>query len=76
MLADRIDSWFQQWEHQGMQKGESRFLLQLIRHRFGPDLPSWVGTRLQSARPEQLERWGLALLTANTLTEVFGNESE
>lgn len=86
MLADRIDSWFQEWEKQGMQKGlaqglqqglqqgGSHLLLQQLRHRFGPDLPAWVEPRLQSANPEQLERWGLALLTANTLAEVFEDQ--
>jgi predicted transposase/invertase (TIGR01784 family) len=82
MLADRIDSWFQQWKEEGlaqglekgMQKGGSRLLLQQIHHRFGPDLPNWVEPRLESASPEQLERWGLALLTASTLAEVFGDD--
>jgi hypothetical protein len=80
MLADRIDSWFQQWERQGMQKGmqkgESRLLLQLIQHRFGHDLPGWVESRLETASSEQLEGWGMALLTANTLAEVFGDPPE
>jgi hypothetical protein len=80
MLADRIDSWFQQWERQGMQKGmqkgESRLLLQLIQHRFGHDLPGWVESRLAAASSEQLEGWGMTLLTANTLAEVFGDPPE
>lgn len=57
-----------------MLQGGSRLLLHQLQHRFGPELPAWVEERLQGASSEQLERWGLAFVTANTLEEVFDGE--
>ncbi len=47
----------------------ARDVSELIR-RFGP-LPSWVHERLGQATPEQLETWGLDLLDAAGLDDVF-----
>lgn len=60
----------QQGRQQGRQEGESALLQKQLERRFGP-LPNWVHERLGQATPEQLETWGLDLLDATGLDEVF-----
>lgn len=45
-------------------------LTQQIEQRFGPT-PDWARTRIQSAEPEQLMRWGQLILTAPSLEALF-----
>jgi predicted transposase YdaD len=54
----------------GRQEGEHVLLVKQLEQRFGP-LPDDVLRRLETAAPELLEQWGLALLAARTLDEVF-----
>jgi hypothetical protein len=60
---------------QGVGRGQARLLNLLIQQRFGP-LSVEVEARLQAATPEQLEAWGVRLLTAGNLEEVFAVEDE
>lgn len=57
-------------ERIGIQKGEINLLLQLLENRFG-SLPDWVRDRVESADTGTLEKWGISLLSADTLDEVF-----
>ena len=57
------------WQ-EGRQEGEHVLLVKQLEQRFGP-LPDEVLRRLETAAPELLEQWGLALLAARTLDEVF-----
>lgn len=74
MLAERIEGWFeeatQKGRQQGVQLGEARMLVRLLRHRFG-ELPDWVDDKLAAASPAQLEAWADAAWAANSLDEVF-----
>ncbi len=50
---------------------EERLVLRkLLGLKFG-DLPDWAEQRLDQATPEQLEEWSSAILTANSLDELF-----
>jgi hypothetical protein len=60
----------EQWEQQGIEKGEAKALLRLVRAKFGPPGPA-VESRVQAAEPVQLERWVEQILTANNLDELF-----
>ncbi|MBL8399988.1 MAG: DUF4351 domain-containing protein [Candidatus Accumulibacter sp.] len=60
----------QEGRQQGRQEGESALLQKQLERRFGT-LPNWVHERLGQATPEQLETWGLDLLDAAGLDEVF-----
>ncbi|KOR32501.1 hypothetical protein TI05_06900, partial [Achromatium sp. WMS3] len=76
MLAERINKiWPEQWRQQGIQQGERqaerRLLRNMLQHRFGPQLPAWVDQHLQKASIAQLEKWGLAFVTAQTLQDIF-----
>ncbi len=54
----------------GIKQGETRlFKIQLL-HRFA-DLPAWVEQRLAEASQEDVERWSLRLLDAQSLEDVF-----
>ncbi len=55
---------------QGMQQGKSMLLAQLMARRFG-ELPDWAAERLGSGSEAELQAWGEAMLTADTLTAVF-----
>ncbi len=72
MLAERTTDWTQQWKQQGRQQGESLMLRRMLQRRFGPALPGWVDTRLETATTDQLEAWGEAFVDARTLEDVFG----
>jgi hypothetical protein len=43
-----------------------------LRARFG-DLPAAAGARVEAADAPTLERWGLHVLTATTLDDVFAS---
>jgi hypothetical protein len=54
----------------GEREGESHMLGLMLERRFGP-LPEWVSGKLSSAGNATLEAWGIRLLDAGTLEEVF-----
>ncbi len=58
----------EQWEQQGMEKGEAKALLRLVRAKFGPPGPA-VEARIRAAESAQLERWLERILTANSPDE-------
>jgi predicted transposase YdaD len=58
-------------EAKGRAQGEARMLRGQLERRFG-SLPPWAQERLAGAATEQIEAWGLTLLDAETLEEVFG----
>lgn len=63
-------SGFERGMQQGMQQGEANFLQRQLQHRFGT-LPETLLSRLKSATPEELERWGKRLLEADSLGDIF-----
>jgi len=78
MLATRLQQWeedilqkgIEQGIEQGIEKGEYNLLQQLLEKRFGP-LPDWATEKLAQANSQQLEQWGLKLLDAGRLEDVF-----
>ncbi len=82
MLAENLENWAkkerqegrQEGLQEGLQKGEvigQRLILQRqLGLRFGK-LPAWAQQLLDEATPEQVEEWSAAILTANTLDDVF-----
>ena len=74
MLATRAEEWKQQWRREGeaagLVKGEASFLLRLLERRFGRLSPA-LQMRITAAEPSELEEWGLRLLDAATIEEVF-----
>jgi hypothetical protein len=79
MLLERAEQWKQNWRsegrqqgrQEGRQEGEAALLLRLLQRRFG-DVPQWVTARIEVADSATLEEWGLRILDAKTLSELFG----
>jgi hypothetical protein len=70
-VANRLrDEGRREGERNGRREGEQRFLLSQLRARFG-ELPRVDVARVEAAEPTELERWGLRLLTAKSLADVF-----
>ena len=74
MLAERMESWFEEATNkgvqQGMQQGESLLLQRQLVRRFGM-LSAEQIARISAATPSQLETWGDRVLDAKSLDEVF-----
>ena len=70
MLTDHSRSWTHQWKMEGRKEGESALLQRLLSRKFGP-IPADVLARLRGASSGELETWGLNLLDADTLDDVF-----
>jgi hypothetical protein len=67
MLAERVQEWTKQWKLEG----EAEFLTQQLEHKFGP-LDAAVRNRIAQADSERLLDWGMRVLTAERLEDVFG----
>ena len=61
---------FEEGRQEGQQDGERVLLRQLLARRFGP-VPEWAEQQLANADTATLEQWGLRLLEATSLEEVF-----
>ena len=55
---------------EGKHEGGALFFTGLLKKRFG-SLPDWVDQKLKEADSKTLETWGLNLLSANRLEDVF-----
>lgn len=62
----------QQWEQNGIQKGESRLLLSQLKSKF-KKVPKDYIKRVEQANPDILLTWADRVLWANTIEEVFSN---
>jgi len=86
MLATRVKQWEKELIEQGVEQGieqgiekgiekgilagEVKLLHKLLTLRFGP-LPTWVDDKLATAKAPDLEAWGVRMLEAKTLEQVF-----
>jgi flagellar biosynthesis/type III secretory pathway protein FliH len=91
MLSQRLEEWAHQYKaegvlhgieqgieqgiQQGLVKGESKLLRKLLERKFGP-LPVNLADRLNNATEIELEQWGDAVLTENSLDAVFDNTNK
>ncbi|MBK7006117.1 MAG: Rpn family recombination-promoting nuclease/putative transposase [Burkholderiales bacterium] len=83
MLEQTIERWFedatmkgvrqgrQEGRQEGEQKGFARAVTLQLQLRFGP-VPEWAQERLSSASEEQLTHWLGAILTAQSIDDLFG----
>ena len=91
MLSQRLEEWAHQYKaegvlhgieqgiergiQQGLVKGESKLLRKQLERKFGP-LPVNVADRLNNATEIELEQWGDAVLTENSLDAIFDNTNK
>jgi hypothetical protein len=66
MLAENLENWAKKEQ----QQGGTHLLIKQIKMKFG-EVPEWVVQQLEQATPEQLDEWSLAILTADSLDEMF-----
>lgn len=74
-LQGEIMTIAQQWEAEGVQKGEAAMLMRLIHHRFG-ELPKPIAQQITKADPQTLLVWGEKVLDAANLEEIFAEDRE
>jgi hypothetical protein len=83
MLAENVKRWEQELKSEGRQEGrregrregqregEAALLRRQLLRRFGP-LPDWAEQRIGAADVDAIDEWGLRLLDARSIEEVFG----
>ena len=71
-LAERFETWAQQHEKRGIERGEALLLQRQLVRRFGA-LPTDIVGRIAAANSAQLEVWGDRVLDADSLEEVFAS---
>ncbi|MBF0139501.1 MAG: Rpn family recombination-promoting nuclease/putative transposase [Magnetococcales bacterium] len=74
MLARYVEKWERDIRREGHKKGErdgeAHLLTRLLQRRFGT-VPDWVSKKVADADQSLLEEWGLRVLDAESLEEVF-----
>ncbi|EPY1471116.1 Rpn family recombination-promoting nuclease/putative transposase [Pseudomonas aeruginosa] len=78
MLTEHTGQWSETWKREGLQQGlqqgrqegQAALLTRLAERRFGP-LSAADRARLEAATQAQLEAWADAILTAQSLAELF-----
>jgi molybdopterin converting factor small subunit len=74
MLAEKIDRWNRELREkslqEGLQEGEARIVLQLLRLKFGALAPE-IEEQVRSADADRLLGWSERILTAERLQDVF-----
>lgn len=77
-LEQGIERGIQRGIQQGLQQGRKAAMAELLERqlvgRFGP-LSETVRKRLERASPEKLTEWGVALLDASSVGQVFRKKS-
>ncbi|MCG7602195.1 Rpn family recombination-promoting nuclease/putative transposase [Halomonas sp. McH1-25] len=74
MLAENLENLVKKERLEGRQEGRQEEAQRILRKQINlkfSDLPEWAEQRLEQATPEQLEDWSAAILTANSLDELF-----
>lgn len=57
----------------GIGQGQARLLCLQLQQRFGALSPE-IAARIDESRPEQLERWGLRVMDAASLDDVYRSD--
>ena len=70
-LQQGLEQGVQRGVQQGVHQGYAKALALQLRLRFGA-VPQWVDTRLAQASEEQLMDWMARILSASSLSELFG----
>jgi hypothetical protein len=74
---DIVETWrreaIQEGVKQGLEQGERKLLLRLLRRRFGGDVDGVTEQRVRVASAEQIEVWAERVLSAATLSELLAD---
>jgi len=74
---DIVETWrreaIQEGVKQGLEQGERKLLLRLLRRRFGTQVDAEAELRVAAAPAEQIEVWAERVLSAATLAELLAH---
>lgn len=70
---DIVETWRREAVQEGLEQGQRKLLLRLLRRRFGSAVDGEIERRLASATAEQVERWAERVLVAATLAELMAD---
>jgi hypothetical protein len=70
---DVYETWRRATLQEGLQQGERKVLLRLLRRRFGAEVDGEIERRVAAAPAEQVEVWIERVLSAATLTELLAH---
>jgi len=74
---DVVETWrreaIQEGVKQGLEQGERKLLLRMLRRRFGNQVDGETERRLEAASAEQIEVWAERVLSAATLAELLAD---
>ena len=69
-VAPEVGSVFHKYLELGKGEGRAEVVLKLLRLRFG-ELPDSAVSRVRNATGEEIEAWAIAILSADSLYDVF-----
>ncbi|MBF0341563.1 MAG: Rpn family recombination-promoting nuclease/putative transposase [Magnetococcales bacterium] len=69
---DWLNQGRQEGRQEGEQTGEAKMLTRQLQRRFG-NVPTWASEKITKADLSSLEEWGLRVLDARSLDEVFSD---
>ena len=70
---DIVENWRREAIQQGLEQGERKLLLRLLRRRFGAAVDGEAERRVATAPGEQIEIWAERVLSAATLAELLSD---
>ena len=70
---DVYETWRRATIQEGLQQGERKLLLRLLRRRFGTQVDGEAELRVAAAPAEQLEVWAERVFSAATLAELLAD---
>jgi len=70
---DIVENWRREAIQQGLEQGERKLLLRLLRRRFGAAVDGEAERRVATAPAEQIEIWAERVLSAATLAELLSD---
>jgi hypothetical protein len=62
-----------EWMAEAGEKAKAEFLREMLQSKFG-SLPTWADDLLARAAPSDVQRWGMRLVKAATIKDVFAGE--
>ncbi|HEY0991577.1 MAG TPA: DUF4351 domain-containing protein [Kofleriaceae bacterium] len=70
---DIVETWRREVIQEGLEQGERKLLLRLLRRRFGAAVDGETERRVATASAEQVEVWAERVLSAATLAELLAD---
>jgi len=68
-----VDNWRREAIQEGLEQGERKLLLRMLRRRFGAEVSGEIERRVAAAPAEQIELWAERVLSASTLAELLAD---